>query len=122
MYIPDSHRNLATKAIKKIKNRKERKTAQLVYDLENLLALQDDYIWIMEKTLGAYCGRMWEYHDKINEYDYKLLQMAKHLEGKVSAKKKLEIADGCRKIKNKLRKLNPKDKRRYGRVKPLKRK
>jgi hypothetical protein len=120
MHIPESYKKLALATIKKIKNKKEKKYAQLVWDLENLLAVQDDYIWIMEKTLNAYDGRMWVYHDKINEYDYKLLQMAKHLEGKVSDKKKLEIADGCRKIKNKLRKLNPKDKRRYGRVKPLK--
>jgi|TARA_X000001388_G_C2162123_1_gene96548 hypothetical protein len=119
MHIPEEFKKLAEAKIKKIKNKKEREAARLVYDLEVIIALQDDYIWIMERTLNAYCNRMWDYHNKINKYDYQLLQMAKHLEGKVTDKIRLEIADGCRKIKTKLRKLNPKEKRRYGPVKKL---
>ena len=46
--------------------------------MENIIT-QDDYIWIMERTLN---DRMWDYHNKINKYDYQLLQMAKHLEEK----------------------------------------
>ena len=80
MHIPEEVKKLALEKIKKIKNKKEKKYAQLIWDYENLIAYQDDYIWIMERTLNAYCNRMWEYHNKINKYDYQLLQMAKHFE------------------------------------------
>ena len=67
--------------------------------MENIIALQDDYIWIMERTKRP---DQRDYHNKITKYDYQLLQMAKHLEGKVTDKIRLEIADGCRKIKQNL--------------------
>ena len=49
MYIPEEVKKLAEEKIKKIKNKEERKAARLVWDMENIIALQDDYIWMREK-------------------------------------------------------------------------
>ena len=53
MHIPDKYKKLAKQKIKKIKDPKEKKYAQLVWDLENVIALQDDVINAKEKELVA---------------------------------------------------------------------